>query len=118
MQSSGLPPRCPGHPSRWRARAAPTRPGARPWVRVESMRAWVNGHLLDAADAPALSVLDHGLTVGDGAFETIKTVAGEPFALTRHLRRLARSLTGLGITPPPEAMLRGAVEPRCWPPTT
>lgn len=74
------------------------------------MRAWVNGHLLDAADAPALSVLDHGLTVGDGAFETIKTVAGEPFALSRHLRRMTTSLTGLGIEPPPESVLRAGVE--------
>ncbi len=77
---------------------------------VTGMRAWVNGHLLEAADAPALSVLDHGLTVGDGAFETIKTVAGEPFALSRHLRRLATSLTGLGMQPPPESMLREGVE--------
>jgi branched-chain amino acid aminotransferase len=74
------------------------------------MRAWVNGHLLDTADAPALSVLDHGLTVGDGAFETIKTVAGQPFALSRHLRRMATSLTGLGIDPPSESVLREGVE--------
>ena len=74
------------------------------------MRAWVNGRLLDSTDEPALSVLDHGLTVGDGAFETIKTVAGEPFALTRPLRRLARSLSGLGMTPPPEPMLREGVQ--------
>jgi len=74
-----------------------------------SMRAWVNGQLLHAAEAPALSVLDHGLTVGDGAFETLKTLAGVPFALTRHLRRLGTSLTGLGIVPPLESMLREGV---------
>ena len=34
---------------------------------------------------------DHGLTVGDGVFEAIKVVDGRPFALTRHLARLARS---------------------------
>ena len=77
---------------------------------VTSMRAWVNGRLLDRADEPALSVLDHGLVVGDGAFETVKTVAGEPFALTRHLARLNRSLAGLGITPPADDVLRGAVD--------
>ncbi len=76
---------------------------------VTRMRAWVNGRLLDRADEPALSILDHGLVVGDGAFETVKTVAGEPFALTRHLARLSRSLTGLGITPPADDVVRGAV---------
>lgn len=74
------------------------------------MRAWVNGRLLDRADEPALSVLDHGLVVGDGAFETVKTVSGVPFALTRHLARLSRSLTGLGITPPTAEVVRAAVE--------
>ena len=33
--------------------------------------------------------LDHGLTVGDGVFETLKVVGGEPFAARRHLDRLA-----------------------------
>jgi len=76
---------------------------------VIAMRAWVNGQLLDSAEQPVLSVLDHGFVVGDGAFETVKTVSGQPFALTRHLRRLARSLTGLGITPPDDSLLREGV---------
>jgi branched-chain amino acid aminotransferase len=74
------------------------------------MRAWVNGRLLSAADEPVLSVLDHGLTVGDGAFETIKVTSGQPFALSRHLRRLARSLHGLGLTPPAESTLRDGID--------
>jgi branched-chain amino acid aminotransferase len=60
---------------------------------------WVNGGLVAAADA-SLSVLDHGVTVGDGVFETMKVLPGpsrQPFALTRHLRRLRRSAAGLGI---------------------
>jgi branched-chain amino acid aminotransferase len=57
---------------------------------------WVNGALVDAADA-SLSVLDHGITVGDGVFETLKVVEGRAFAVTRHLRRLRRSAAGLGI---------------------
>lgn len=73
------------------------------------MQAWVNGKLLGAVDEPAVSVLDHGLTVGDGAFETIKAVGGAPFALTRHLDRMARSLHGLGLTPPADEMLREGV---------
>ena len=35
---------------------------------------------------------DHGLTVGDGVFETMKVVDGVPFALTRHLARLQQSV--------------------------
>jgi branched-chain amino acid aminotransferase len=61
------------------------------------MRAWVNGELLAEADAPVLTVFDHGLTVGDGVFETVKVTDGEAFALTRHLQRLQRSASGLGL---------------------
>lgn len=74
------------------------------------MQAWVNGRMLSAADEPALTILDHGLVVGDGVFETIKTVGGRPFALTRHLRRLERSLSGLGLTPPAEDVVREAID--------
>jgi branched-chain amino acid aminotransferase len=61
------------------------------------MRAWVNGSLLDDPHHPAIAVTDHGFTVGDGVFEAVKVVRGQPFALTRHLERLARSAAGLGL---------------------
>ncbi len=61
------------------------------------MRAWVDGQLLDDAEAPAVQVADHGFTVGDGVFEAIKVVDGEPFALQRHLDRLVVSAEGLGL---------------------
>jgi branched-chain amino acid aminotransferase len=57
---------------------------------------WLNGSLLDAAEA-TVHVSDHGLTVGDGVFETMRTERGTPFAVTRHLRRLRRSLAGLSL---------------------
>ena len=60
------------------------------------MKIWLDGALRDAVTAQ-VSVLDHGLTVGDGVFETVKTVDGRAFALTRHLDRLARSARGLGL---------------------
>ncbi|MFI8878153.1 aminotransferase class IV [Streptomyces sp. NPDC055243] len=63
------------------------------------MKIWLNGSLQDLETA-RVSVLDHGLTVGDGIFETVKSVAGRPFALTRHLDRLARSARGLGLPEP------------------
>ncbi|MGB0099124.1 MAG: aminotransferase class IV [Nocardioides sp.] len=61
------------------------------------MHAWLNGDLLPDATVAAVSVTDHGLTVGDGVFETIKVVDGLPFALDRHLERLQRSASGLGL---------------------
>ena len=63
------------------------------------MKIWVNGGLRAAEDA-RVSVLDHGLTVGDGIFETVRTAGGRPFALTRHLGRLTRSAVGLGLPAP------------------
>ncbi|RST17307.1 aminodeoxychorismate lyase [Streptomyces sp. WAC05374] len=63
------------------------------------MKLWVNGGLCDAA-AARVSVLDHGLTVGDGVFETLKTQAGRPFAMDLHLDRLTRSARGLGLPDP------------------
>lgn len=71
-------------------------------------RYWLNDGLVDAADA-RVSVLDHGLTVGDGVFETILVRDGTPFALTRHLARLQRSLAGLGIRGPATESVREAV---------
>src|SRR3954470_18475512 len=69
-----------------------------PITTVVAMRAWLDGHLLENPAAPALTVADHGLTVGDGVFEAIKVVDGLPFALDRHLERLHRSAHGLGLT--------------------
>ncbi len=73
------------------------------------MRAWVNGRLLDDAATAAISVQDHGFTVGDGVFESVKVVHGRPFALTRHLDRLARSAAGLGLPTLDEDALRRGV---------
>ena len=64
------------------------------------MLAWLDGQLLESPEQPAIGVLDHGIIVGDGVFETIKIEAGAPFALTRHLDRLVRSAEGLGIGKP------------------
>ena len=64
------------------------------------MRAWINGRLLDRLDEPAVTVLDHGITVGDGVFETVQIVNGQPFAMSRHLDRLTVSATGIGLAAP------------------
>jgi branched-chain amino acid aminotransferase len=60
---------------------------------------WINGTLVPDDEA-RISVFDHGLVTGDGVFETIKVVRGVPFALSRHLARLARSAAGLGLAEP------------------
>ncbi|ABL81872.1 MULTISPECIES: aminotransferase class IV [unclassified Nocardioides] len=73
------------------------------------MRAWINGHLLPDATAPAVPVTDHGLTVGDGVFEAVKVVDGRPFALDRHLERLHRSAHGLGLAGIDEDAVRRGV---------
>lgn len=72
------------------------------------MKAWVNGTVVDES-AAQVSVLDHGLTVGDGVFETAKVLDGVPFALTRHLTRLGESASGLGLPVPAVEDLRRAV---------
>ncbi|PJI85667.1 aminotransferase class IV [Luteimicrobium subarcticum] len=69
---------------------------------------WVDGRFV-GEDEPALVALDHGLTVGDGVFETLGVVDGVGFALTRHLARLARSAAGLGLATPDETLIRRAV---------
>jgi branched-chain amino acid aminotransferase len=57
---------------------------------------WVDDGLVPL-DRAAVSPLDHGVTVGDGIFETIQIVRDEPFAAARHLARLRRSAAGLGL---------------------
>ncbi|MDF9715336.1 aminodeoxychorismate lyase [Nocardioides sp. ChNu-153] len=61
------------------------------------MQTWVDGRLLSDPDEPVVRATDHGLTVGDGVFESVKVVDGRPFALTRHLERLERSAAGIGL---------------------
>lgn len=63
------------------------------------MQIWLNDGMVEAADAH-VHAFDHGITVGDGVFETAKVVDGVPFALHRHLQRLASSAASLGLPPP------------------
>ena len=58
--------------------------------------AWLDGTVCPVDDA-RVAVTDHGLTVGDGVFETMKVVDRTPFALTRHLARLRRSAAALDL---------------------
>jgi branched-chain amino acid aminotransferase len=69
---------------------------------------WVNGKLL-GDDEPCLTAYDHGFTVGDGVFETVKVVDGVPFALNRHLARLQRSADGLRLGELDQELIRDGI---------
>jgi branched-chain amino acid aminotransferase len=72
-------------------------------------RVWIDGELVDAADA-RVSPFDHALLTGDGVFETLKYYGGRGvFACGRHLDRLERSAAGLGLTVPDRDALRRAI---------
>src|SRR5690554_6670928 len=70
---------------------------------------WSDG-ALRAPDEPVITALDHGLTVGDGAFETLTVRDGGVFALTRHLARLKYSAQRLGMTAPDPARVREGLD--------
>ena len=73
------------------------------------MKIWLDGAIVELDDA-RISPVDRGLTVGDGVFETVRVYNGEPFALRRHIQRLHRSASELGLATESEATLRDAAE--------
>ncbi|AKT44192.1 branched-chain amino acid aminotransferase [Chondromyces crocatus] len=56
--------------------------------------------MISKPEEAKVSVYDRGFLYGDSVFETIRTYAGEPFALDEHLARLERSAARVAITPP------------------
>lgn len=73
------------------------------------MIVWIDGELVPIEQA-RVSPLDHGLTVGDGVFETLRVYAGTPFAWRRHLERLRASAGALGLPVPDAGELRLAAD--------
>lgn len=59
----------------------------------------IDGTLTRPEEA-SVSVYDRGFLYGDSVFETVRTYAGEPFALDEHMARLSRSAERVGITMP------------------
>jgi branched-chain amino acid aminotransferase len=64
-----------------------------------SVFASIDGRIVPGEEA-RVSVLDNGFMFGDGAYETLRTYAGRPFHLGRHLRRLRASVERLGFAIP------------------
>jgi branched-chain amino acid aminotransferase len=78
---------------------------------------WVSGGLV-SADRASVGVLDHGFTVGDGVFETLKAVhvpdvGVVPFAMDRHIDRLLVSAAGMGLAAPDVGEVRDALLAVC-----
>jgi branched-chain amino acid aminotransferase len=71
---------------------------------------WIDGCLHEDPRDARVSATDHGLVVGDGVFEALKVTPAGPFALRRHLDRLARSAAAMGLPEPDRAAIREGVE--------
>ena len=66
------------------------------------MKIYFNNSLRDDLSLPTTG---GGWLLGDGAFESLRTYSGKPFALERHLDRLERTLNELKINAPSRAQL-------------
>lgn len=60
---------------------------------------YLNGNFVPLSGAH-VSVLDRGFIYGDGVYELIPVYGREPFRLPHHLRRLQRSMDGIGLANP------------------
>jgi branched-chain amino acid aminotransferase len=63
--------------------------------------AWCDGRWTEGGEA-AVGVLDRGLTLGDGLFETILWDGGALRRFGRHMARLRSSAAALSLPPPPD----------------
>lgn len=77
------------------------------------MRIWMGdcttGGLVDEADAH-VSVLDHGLLLGDSLFETILTEQNDARLVDRHIQRLLHSAEAIGLNAPDAELLQSAIK--------
>src|SRR5687767_13493446 len=60
---------------------------------------WINGALVDKADA-RVSPFDHGFLFGDGVWEPLRVFGGELFRPVEHVAELFRSASVLGLDIP------------------
>ena len=69
---------------------------------------WVNGDLTPA-DQARVPALDHGLTVGDGVFETLLIRDGRACLVEEHLYRLVQSAKMMNLPEPDLVAWRRAI---------
>jgi branched-chain amino acid aminotransferase len=77
---------------------------------TRQLRIWLNGRLFDDPHQATVAGTDHGLVVGDGVFETLKVTERGAFAVRRHLNRLNRSASALGLPEPDHGEIREAID--------
>ena len=70
------------------------------------MKVIFNGELVEIEQAPCTQT---GWLIGAGIFETIRTVAAQPFALDLHLQRGYKSCTSLSIHMPHVELVKGSI---------
>ncbi len=67
-------------------------------------------YLINGEPGAAVPAADRGLQYGDGLFETVAVIAGQPRLWDRHLARLQSGAARLGIACPDEVTLRRDAE--------
>lgn len=79
--------------------------------RAKAPEGWgyVDGKVMDLAKA-TIPLNDRGYLLGDGVFETLRTVNGKVFRLDDHAARLRQSLQAIGLDEPVEKEFRAAVQ--------
>ena len=70
---------------------------------------YVDGKVMDLAKA-TIPLNDRGYLLGDGVFETLRTVNGRVFRLDDHAERMKRSLKAIWLDEPVEKEFRDAVQ--------
>lgn len=70
---------------------------------------YLNGRIVSPSEA-VVSVDDRGFLFGDSVYEVLRSYDGRLWALTRHLRRLARSLEAIDLRTVTLDQARGAIE--------
>jgi len=80
---------------------------------------YLNGQFMPLGDAK-ISVLDRGFIYGDGVYELVPVYAGATFRMPHHLKRLQRSLDGIGLANPYgaehwEVLVRDLIGKNPWP---
>jgi D-alanine transaminase len=68
---------------------------------------WLNGQVMPLSEAK-VSIEDRGFLFADGVYEALRVYNGKPFALSEHLDRLERSLSGIEMPLPVSKVTLGS----------